>query len=135
MEDRNNRHLIIPRGLHFSSDPFHRSLSPQPCDTIPRPPIRSGGSIFHRGSICEHGHAIPRCSWDLDLFTDMEVFSLSRIGVVKSPISGTSYPHAPSHASRVEPDLSTRKRGYKDSLSRRHPVSTAAGSLGDLGKL
>ena len=51
----------------------------------------------------------PRAALDLDLFTDMEVFTLSHIGVVKSPIAGTSYPHAPSHASRVERDLSTRK--------------------------
>ena len=76
----------------------------------------------------------PGAAEDLDLFTDEEVFALSCIGVVKSPITGTSDPHTPSCASRVEQDSSTRKQGYKDSLSHRHPVSTTPGSLEDLGK-
>ena len=51
----------------------------------------------------------PGTAGDLDLFTDEEVFALTRIGVLKSPITGTSNPHILSPASRMEPDLSTRK--------------------------
>ena len=77
----------------------------------------------------------PSAVGDLDLFTDEEVATLTHLGVLKSPISGTSNPHVSSPASRVEPGSSTRKRGYGGSPSHRHPVSAAAGSCEDLGKL
>ena len=71
---------------------------------------------------------------DLDLFTNEEVYALSRIGALKSPISGTSNPHIPTPTSRMEPDSSVRKQGHRDSPRRRRPVSSATGSLEDLGK-
>ena len=75
------RHIILLRGSHHNfwqkSQASHYSpgvtflvqplstdcYSPRPHSTIPRPPIRSGSSIFHCGSVREHGHAIPWCSW------------------------------------------------------------------------
>ena len=77
----------------------------------------------------------PGTAGDLDLFTDKEVYTLSRIGALKSPITITSNPLVSMPASSMEPDSSTRKRSQRDSLRCRCPMSSAAGSAEDLGKL
>ena len=51
----------------------------------------------------------PGAAGDLDLFTDIKVSSLVRIGLLKPPITGTWDPHAASPASKVEPASSSRK--------------------------
>ena len=76
----------------------------------------------------------PGTAWDLDLFTDEEVYALSHIGALKSPITITSNPHISTPASWMEPDSSTRKRSQRDSPRCRCPMSSAAGSAEDLGK-
>ena len=76
----------------------------------------------------------PGAAADLDLFTDMEISGLVRVGLLKPPITGTRDPHAAPPASKVESASSSRKRDCRDSPSCRHPVTVAAGSREDLGK-
>ena len=135
-EDRCRRCLIIPRGLHFLSDLFPQIVVPRD-HAAPYCDPWSGGEapFFTVGLFTSTDTLFPGAAGDLDLFTDEEVFTLTHIGVLKSPITGTSNPHVPSPASRMEPDSSTRKRGYRDPLSCRCPVSVATGSCEDLGKL
>ena len=64
----------------------------------------------HSGSVCEYGHAIPQHSCRFRSITDEEVYALSRVGALKSPITATSNPHISTTASRMEPDLATQKR-------------------------
>ena len=98
---------------------------------------QSGGEapFFTVGPFASMDMLFPGAAGDLDLFTDIEVTTLTQLGVLKSPSTGTTNPHIPSPASKMEPDSSIRKRGYGGSPSCRHPVSTAAGSFEDLGKL
>ena len=83
-----------------------------PCDhTAPYSDPQSGGEapFFTMGPFVSTDTLFPGAAGDLDLFTDEEVTALTHIGVLKSPITGTSNPHIPSPTSRMEPDLSTRK--------------------------
>ena len=90
--------------------------------------------FFTVGPFASTDMLFPGTAGDLDLFTDKEVYALSRIGALKSPITITSNPHISIPASRMEPDSSTRKCSQRDSLRHRHPVSSAAGSVEDLDK-
>ena len=135
-ENRNNRHLIIPRGLHFSMDLFPQIIIP--CDhAAPYRDPRTGleAPFLTVGPFASMDMLFPSKAGDLDLFTDKEVYTLSRIGALKSPITITSNPHISTPASRMEPDSSTRKRIQRDSPRCRHPMSSAAGSAEDLDKL
>ena len=76
----------------------------------------------------------PGRAGDLDLFTDEEVYAISHVGALKSPITITSNPHVPTPASKMEPDSSTKKRSQRDSPRHRCPMSSAAGSAEDLGE-
>ena len=63
-ENRNNRCLIIPRGLHFSMDLFPQIVIPRDhAHHTTRLQDRAGSSISRSGSVREYGHAIPRHSW------------------------------------------------------------------------
>ena len=110
VEDRCCRCLIIPRGLHFSSDLFPQIIVPHD-HTAPYHNSRSGGEapFFTVGPFMSMDMLFPGTAGDLDLFTDEEVIALTCVGVLKSPITGTSNPHVPSPAPRMEPDSSTRK--------------------------
>ena len=135
MRDRHHRCLLIPRGVHFLPDLFPQIIVP--CNhTVPYSDPRSGGEapFFTVDLFVSMDTLFFSAAGDLDLFNDEEVITLTHVGVLKSPITGTSNPHIPSPASRLEPDLSTRKQGYRDSLSCRHPVAMAPGSCEDLGK-
>ena len=136
VENRNNRHLIIPRGLHFSIELFPQIVIPRNHIAPYRDP-RTGveAPFFTVGPFASSDTLFPGTAGDLDLFTDGEVYALRHIGALKSPITVTSNPHASTPASRVEPDSSTRKCSRRDSLRHRRPVSSAAGSAEDLGKL
>ena len=132
--DRRRRHLLIPRGVHFSHD-LPQIMIPHG-HAAPYSDPQSGGEapFFTVGPFASMDTLFPGAAGDLDLFTDEEVTTLTHVRVLKSPITGTSNPHIPSPASKMEPDLSTRKRGYRGSPSRRCPVAVAAGSFEDLGK-
>ena len=108
--DRHHRCLLIPRGVHFSPDLFPQIIVPRD-HMAPYSNPRSGGEapFFTVGLFASMDTLFPSAAGDLDLFTDEEVITLTHIGVLKSPITGTSNPHIPSPASRMEPDSSTRK--------------------------
>ena len=135
MRDRCCRHLLIPRGVHFST-----SLIPEimvPCGhAAPYSNPQSGveAPFFTVGPFTSTDTLFPSVAGDLDLFTDMEISSLVRVGLLKPPIAGTHDPHAASPASKVEPASSFRKQDRRDSPSCWHPVSMAAGSHEDLCK-
>ena len=107
MEDKKNRHLIIPRGLHFSSDLFPQIIIPRDHAA----PYRDSQSeveapFFTVGPFVSTDTLFPGTAGDLDLFTDREVYALTCIGVLKSPISGTSklpYNHLPPRWSQTCP--------------------------------
>ena len=135
VENRSNRRLIIPRGLHFSMDLFAQIVIPRN-HAVPYCNSRTGleAPFLAVGPFTSTDTLFPSTAGDLDLFTDEEVYALSHIGALKSPITVTSNPHISTPASRVEPNLSTRKHSQRDSRRRRRPVSSAAGSAEDLGK-
>ena len=76
-EDRNNRHLIIPRGLHFSSDLFPQIVIPRDHAAPYRDP-RSGveAPFFTVGPFTSMDTLFIGTVGDLDLFTDDEVYAL-----------------------------------------------------------
>ena len=109
-EGRNHQCLIIPRGLHFLSDLFPQIVIP--CDHVaPYCEPRSGveAPFFTVGPLASTDMLFSGAAGDLNLFTDEEVFTLARIGILKSPRAGTFNPHVPSPASRMEQDSTTRK--------------------------
>ena len=136
VENKHNRHLIIPRGLHFSSDLFPQIVIPHD-HTAPYRDPRTGmeAPLFTVGPFASTDMLFPSAPGYLDLFTNEEVYTLARSGSVKSPITGTPNLNIPTPASRIEPGSSTRKRSHKDSPKCKRPVSLAVGSLEDLGKL
>ena len=133
--DKHRRYLLIPRGVHFLTDLLPQIMVPH-SHVAPYSDPRSGGEapFFTMGLFTSMDTLFPGAAGDLDLFTDVEVTTLTQLGVLKSPSTGTSNPHIPSPASKMEPDSSIRKQGYGGSPSHRCPVSTAAGSFEDLGK-
>ena len=129
--DRCHRHLLIPRGVHFLPDLFpqivvpHDHMAPY-CD----PQMGEEVPFFTIGPFVSTDTLFPGTAGDLDLFTNEEVIALTNVGVLKSPITGTSTPQLPSLASRMEPDSSTRKQDYRDSpRSHRHPVTAGCWKL------
>ena len=102
-------------------------------------------SLTHSWELCLHfsmwvclpvmDTLFPGTAGDLDLFTDMEIPGLVRLGLLKPPITGTQHHHAAPPASNVEPASSSRKWDHRDSPSRRHPVTMAARSLWRLGQV
>ena len=133
--DRCHRHLLIPRGVHFLPNLFPQIVVPHEHATPYRDP-QSGEEVpfVAVGPFVSMDTLFSGTPGDLELFTDEEVIALSNVGVLKSTITGTSTPKMPPLASHVEPDSPSKKRGCRDSLSHRHPVTMATGSCGDLGK-
>ena len=131
--DRRCRRLLIPRGVHFST-----SLIPEiviPCGHVaPYCNPRSGveAPFFTMGPFTSTYTLFPSAPGDLDLYTDMEISGLEKVGLLKPSISRTRDPHS-SSASKAETAPFIKKRD-RDSPHRRHPVSTAAGSREDLSK-
>ena len=121
-ENRNNRCLIIPRGLHFSMDLFPQIVIPHD-HAAPYHDPRTGleAPFFTVGPFMSTDTLFPSTAGDLDLFTDEEVYALSHVGALKSPITITSNPHVSTPASRMEPDSSTRKHSQRDSPRHRCP--------------
>ena len=134
--DKRHRCLLIPRGVHFSTDLLPQIMVPRG-HVAPYSDPRSGGEapFFTVGPFASMDMLFLSAAGDLDLFTGVEITTLTQLGVLKSPSTGTSNPHVPSPAFKMEPDSSIRKRGYRGSPSHRHPVSAAAGSFEDLDKL
>ena len=135
MRNRCRRCLLIPRGVHFSTGLIPELIVPRG-HAAPYSDPQSGAEalFFTMGPFASTDMLFPGAAGDLDLFTDMEISGLVRVGLLKPPIAGTCDPHPASPASKVEPASSFKKQDRRDSPSCRHPVSAAAGSHEDLGK-
>ena len=114
-EDGRHRRLLIPRGVHFSEDLFPQITVPQ-AHAEPFPDPQSGivPPFFNMGPFASTDTLFTSTAGDLDLFTDMEISGLVRVGFLKPPIaSKCDTPAAP-----MEPASSSRKRDHRDSPSR-----------------
>ena len=132
-KDRRRRRLLIPRGVHFSEDLFPKITVPQ-AHVEPFPDPQSGivPPIFNMGHFTSTDTLFTGAAGDLDLFTDMEISGLVRVGLLKPPTASIcDTPAAP-----IEPASSSGKQDHRDSPDRhRHClVSTAAGSHDDLDR-
>ena len=76
----------------------------------------------------------PGIAGDLDLYTDMEISGLVKVGLLEPSLARTRDPHTASSASKVGTTLSIKKQDNRDSPSHRCPVSAAAGSHEGLSK-
>ena len=109
--DRHRRHLLIPRGVHFSTDLFPQIIVPQGhAASFSDPQSGVEPPFFNMGPFASMDTLFPSAAGDLDLFTDMEISGLVRVGLLKPPITWyTCHPNAAIPASMVEPASSSRK--------------------------
>ena len=135
MWDRCRRCLLIPRGVHFSANIVPEIKVPRG-HSAPYCNPRSGveAPFFIMGPFTSRDTLFPGTPGDLDLYTDMEISGLEKVGLVDPSIMCTQDPHTSSSASKVETTLSIKKRDNRDSPGCRCPVSMAAGSHEDLSK-
>ena len=132
--DKRYRCLLIPRGVHFST-----GLIPEivvPCGHLaPYSSPLSGveAPFFTVGPFASTDTLFPSAAGDLDLYMDMEISGLVKVGLLEPSIMSTCDPHTASSASKEETAPSIKKRD-RDSPHRQRPVSTAAGSHEDLSK-
>ena len=86
MTDKCRRRLLIPRGVHFSTDLLPHIMVPHG-HAAPYSDPRSGAEapFFTMGPFASMDTLFPGAAGDLDLFTDMEVTTLTQLGVLKSP--------------------------------------------------
>ena len=134
--DRCQRHLLIPRGMHFSPNLFPQILIPRNHMTpYHDPKMREDAPFVTIGPFTSTDTLFHGSAGDLDLYTAEEVVALRNARVFKSSISGPSTPILPSLTSKVEPDFSTSKQDHRSSpQSDKCPVSVATGSCEDLDK-
>ena len=80
-EDGCHRHLLIPRGVHFSEDLFPQITVPQ-AHAEPFPDQQSGivPPFFNMGPFASTDMLFTSAAGDLDLFTAMEISALVRVG-------------------------------------------------------
>ena len=90
--------------------------------------------IFNVGPFTSTDTLFTGAAGDLDLFTDMEISGLVRIGLLKPPTTGKHDPPVTLPTSKAEPASSSRKRDRRDSPGCHHPVTMAAGSHEDLDR-
>ena len=78
---------------------------------MPFPDQRSGvvPPIFNIGPFASTDMLFTSAAGDLDLFTDMEISGLVRIGLLKSPTNGICDPLVALPTSEAEPASSSRK--------------------------
>ena len=65
--------------------------------------------IFNVGPFASTDTLFTGTAGDLDLYTDMEISGLVRIGLLKPPITSTRDPPTAPPASKAEPVSSSRK--------------------------
>ena len=117
-QDRCCRHLLIPRGVHFSTGLIPEIIVPRG-HVAPYTDPRSGveAPFFTVGPFTTTDTLFPSAAGNLDLYTDMEISGLVKVGLLKPSIAGTRDPHAALPASKVETALSIKKRDRRDSPS------------------
>ena len=118
-EDGCHRHLLIPRGVHFSEDLFPQIIVPHAhVEPFPDPQLGIVPPFFNVGPFASTDTLFTGVAGDLDLFTNMEISGLVRVGFLEPPI--TSKPDTPAapiilREARLQgfskPSLSSCKRG------------------------
>ena len=133
--DRHCRRLLIPRGVHFSTGLIPEIVIPRG-HAAPYSNPRSGveAPFFTVGPFASTDTLFPGAAGDLDLYTDMEISGLVKVGLLEPSVASTHDPHTSSSASKVETAPSIKKRDIRDSPRHWRPVGTAAGSHEDLSK-
>ena len=135
MWDRCHRCILIPRGVHFSTNIIPEIKVPRG-HSAPyyNPWTRVEAPFFTMGPFTSTDTLFPGAPGDLDLYMDMEISGLEIIGLLEPSIMSARDPHTVSSASKAEAAPSIKKRDDRDSPGCQHPVSTAAGSCEDLDK-
>ena len=133
--DRCCRHVVIPRGVHFSANIIPEIKVPRG-HSAPYYNPRTGveAPFFTMDPFTSTDTLFPGTPGDLDLYTDMEISGLENIGLLEPSITNARDPHTVSSASKAEAAPSIKKRDDRDSPGCQHPVSAAAGSHEDLEK-
>ena len=90
--------------------------------------------FFSMGPFASTDTLFPSTPGDLDLYTDMEISGLEKVGLLEPSFASARDPHTVSSASKAETAPSIKKQDDRDSPGHRHPVSVAAGSREDLNK-
>ena len=132
-EDRRRRHVLIPRGIHFSEDLFPQITVPQ-AHAVPFPNPLTGivPSSIDMGPFASMDKLFTGTAGDLDLFTDMEISGLVHVGLLEPSVAGRhDTPAAP-----VGSVLSSGGQGPRDSPSHgcHRRISVAAGSQDELDR-
>ena len=122
-------------GVHFSANIIPEVKIPRG-HSAPyyNPQTGVEAPFFTMGPFASTDTLFPSTPGDLDLYTDMEISGLEKVGLLEPSITSARDPHAVSSASKKKTALSIKKRDDRDSPGRRRPVSTAAGSREDLNK-
>ena len=133
-QDRRRRHILIPRGVHFSN--IIPEIEVPRGHSAPYYNPRTGveAPFFTMGPFASTDTLFPSAPGDLDLYTDMEISGLQKVGLLEPSILSVRDPHTVSSASKAETAPSVKKRDDRDSPGRPRPVSAVAGSREDLTK-
>ena len=134
-QDRRRRHVLIPQGVHFSTNIIPEIEVPHG-HSAPyyNPQTGVEAPFFTMGPFTSTDTLFPGAPGDLDLYTDMEISGLVKVGLLEPSIASTQDPHTVSSASKAETALSVKKQDDRDSPGCQRPVSAAAGSREDLNK-
>ena len=110
VQDRCSRCLLIPRGVHFSTGLIPEIVVPHG-HVAPYSNSRSGveAPIFTAGPFASTDTLFPSTAGDLDLYTDMEISGLVKVGLLEPSIASTHDPHTSSSTSKVETAPSIKK--------------------------
>ena len=133
--DKCRRHILIPRGVHLSSNVIPKIEVPRG-HSAPYYNCRRGveAPFFTMGHFASTDTLFPGTPGDLDLYTDIEIFCLKNTGILETSVASTRDPHTASSSSKAEAAPSIKRRDNRDSPGHRRPVSAAAGSREDLDK-
>ena len=108
--DRCCWHLLIPRGVHFSTSLIPEIVVPRG-HAAPYCNPRSGveAPFFTMGPFASTDTLFPGVPGDLNLYTDMEISGLVEVGLLEPSIMSTCDPHTSFSASKVEAAPSIKK--------------------------
>ena len=107
--DRCRRHVLIPRGVHFSN--IIPEIEVPHGHSAPYYNPRTGVEVpfFTMGPFTSTDTLFPGAPGDLDLYTDMEISGLEKVGLLEPSITSARDPHAVSSASKAETALSRQE--------------------------
>ena len=108
--DRCRRHILIPRGVHFLANIIPEIKVPRG-HSAPYYNPRTGveAPFFTMGPFASTDTLFPGTPGDLDIYTDMEISGLEKVGLLEPSIVSTRDPHTASSASKAETAPSIKK--------------------------